>query len=346
MAPVCGVTSSNAHEAIGTAQIRWPGGDLPEDACFQYVEGEYLKGEEYDEFLDDPDRFTLTRIFPRIAKNLAFDQVPLPPLFWLSNTFFLERLGGSLVSAAPTRRALESLLKLADAIDTQKKAARNHVAEMRSLGFPVVSLSLTGTAYDIVSDYLRGLRGSTLDMYRNPESLLALMDLLEESLIAIPVQQSRESGNPRVFIPLHRGAAGFMGEDQFKTFYWPSFKRLIDGLVAAGLTPIPWFEGDYTPRLKYLAELPPGKVAGHFDKVDRRKFKEILGDSMCFWGNVPSSLLCAGTPRQVKDDVKELIDLFGDTGALMIDCSISVPDQAKPENMYALREAVDEYGVL
>ena len=80
---------------------------------------------------------------------------------------------------------------------------------------------------------------------------------------------------------------------------------------------MPLFEGDYTPRLKYLAELPPGKVAAHFDRIDRKKFKEVCGDTMCFWGNVPSSLLVTGTPQQVKDDVKELVDLFGETGLIL-----------------------------
>ena len=109
---------------------------------------------------------------------------------------------------------------------------------------------------------------------------------------------------------------------------------------------MPLFEGGYTSRLKYLAELPAGKVAGHFDHVDRKKFKEICGDTMCFWGNVPASLLCTGTPQEVKDDVKELIDLFGDTGALMIDGNQGIPDEARPENVMAMREAVEEYGVL
>ena len=48
----------------------------------------------------------------------------------------------------------------------------------------------------------------------------------------------------------------------------------------------------------------------------------------------------------MKDDVKELIDLFGDTGALMIDGNQGIPDEARPENVMAMREAVEEYGVL
>ena len=71
-----------------------------------------------------------------------------------------------------------------------------------------------------------------------------------------------------------------------------------------------------------------------------------LGDKMCFWGNVPASLMITGTPAQVKDDVKRLIDLFGDTGALIIDSTVGAPDGAKPENMHALREAVEEYGTV
>jgi uroporphyrinogen-III decarboxylase len=41
--------------------------------------------------------------------------------------------------------------------------------------------------------------------------------------------------------------------------------------------------------------LPPGKVLGHFDVVDKKKAKEIIGDIICFWGNVPPGLLIAGT---------------------------------------------------
>ena len=60
-------------------------------------------------------------------------------------------------------------------------------------------------------------------------------------------------------------------------------------------------------------------MAGHFDIVDIKKCKEILGDTMCFWGNVPAQLLVVGTPQRVKDYVKKLIDTFGDNGGLIID---------------------------
>jgi uroporphyrinogen-III decarboxylase len=71
--------------------------------------------------------------------------------------------------------------------------------------------------------------------------------------------------------------------------------------------------------------------------------KEILGDTVCFRGNVPSSLLYAGTPQQVTDYVKELIDVVGKGGGLMVDCGIWF-DEAKHENVKAMVDFTKKYG--
>ena len=163
--------------------------------------------------------------------------------------------------------------------------------------------------------------------------------------IELTIEMAEQTGNKGVFIPMHRGAGGFMSNDQFARFYWPCFKELLLGLIEAGLTPIPLFEGDYTPRLEFLQKLPPGKIVGHFDLVDRRKAKELIGDVMCFWGNVPASLMCSGTPQQVKEDVKELIDIFGDKGGLIVDSTMGITDDSRPENVQALTDTVHTLGV-
>ena len=66
-APGMAVPPSRSLEALGSKQIRWPGGDLPDDVQFQWVEDEYLKADEYDAFLADPTRFTLHTLWPRLA---------------------------------------------------------------------------------------------------------------------------------------------------------------------------------------------------------------------------------------------------------------------------------------
>jgi uroporphyrinogen-III decarboxylase len=239
---------------------------------------------------------------------------------------------------------LESLLELGREEAASRQAFGDYVAEMTSLGYPMPYLVANITAFDCVSDMLRGMRGSMMDMFQVPDKLLAAIEMHIPWTVQQTVGLAKMTGSPGVFLALHRGAAGFMSDEQYAKFYWPGLKAMILGLLDAGITPIPFFEGDYTPRLKYLQELPPREVLGHFDKIDRRKAKEMIGDVMCFWGNVPGSLLCQGTPEQVKEDVRELIEIFGDNGGVIIDGAMGIPDEAKPENVRALTEAAREFG--
>jgi uroporphyrinogen-III decarboxylase len=65
---------------------------------------------------------------------------------------------------------------------------------------------------------------------------------------------------------------------------------------------------------------------------------------MCFWGNIPPSKMCAGTPGDIEADVRELIEIFGDNGGLIIDSTLGIPDEAKPENVRAMVDATRKYG--
>ena len=336
-------------EIMGMKQVKWPGGDLGDDQPFQWVEGEYMMQDEYDEVLADPNGFTVKKLWPRISSTLApisgMVQMAPPPLLYLSNAYTLPGLIGEMVSPPSMVEILKKALELAEAHEKDKALKVRYTTEMMDLGFPLPFAAVTFPAFDWISDTLRGLRGTSMDMYQVPDKLLALIDIFTPLTIGGAIMNAKQSGNNGVFIPMHRGAGGFMSDEHFAKFYWPCFRALLLGLIEAGLTPIPLFEGDYTPRLTFLQELPPKKIVGHFDHIDRKKAKNLIGDVMCFWGNVPSSLMCAGTPEQVKEDVKELIDIFGDNGGLIIDSTMGLPDESRPENVQALTEAVHEFGV-
>jgi hypothetical protein len=345
-AAAVGVPPAKSCEALQMKQLRWPGGDLPDDAPFQWVEDEYIKADEVDQFLADPNGFAMRTILPRIAgifQPLSFIQ--FPPMYWLANAYSSILLAPFL-SAPGMKEMFEGMAAFCEDAQDFMAAEGGYFGEMAAMGYPRPFVGVGFPAFDLVSDYFRSLRGSTLDMFRQPDKLLAMIDAMVPPSINLIIGACKATNTTRAFIPMHRGAGGFMSDEQFEKFYWPSFTALIYACIENGITPMPLFEGDYTPRLKYLATLPPGKVAAHMDKIDRKKFKEMCGDTMCFWGNVPPSLLATGTPQQVKDDVKELIDLFGDTGALILDSTVGIPDEARPENVLALREAADEYGVL
>jgi uroporphyrinogen-III decarboxylase len=183
-----------------------------------------------------------------------------------------------------------------------------------------------------------------LDMYRRPDKLLEALEKATELTIRIATRRAATSRIPIVFIPLHKGADGFMSEEQYKTFYWPYLKRLIMGVIDAGLIPYVYTEGGYNSRLEIIRDVPKGKVLYHFERVDMARAKDILGDVACIAGNVPNSLLIMGTPEDVKDYCRKLIDTAGKGGGFIMD-SAAIIDEARPENVKAMGDLTREYGV-
>ena len=66
-------------EALAWNRVRLPGVHLPDDKSFQFVEAEYMKAEEYDEYLDDPSDWILRKYLPRLSPRLE-PLAQLPPL--------------------------------------------------------------------------------------------------------------------------------------------------------------------------------------------------------------------------------------------------------------------------
>ena len=179
-------------------------------------------------------------------------------------------------------------------------------------------------------------------MYRCPDKLIDAMEKLVPMMIEQGLQ-AKKSGNPLVSMPLHKGPDGFMSDEQYKTFYWPTLRKVLIGLIDEGLIPVPFFEGNNTSRLEIIRDIPKGKALYRFERVDISLAKEILGDTVAFRGNVPISLLNTGTPEGVKAYVKNLIDIVGKNGGLIVD-SGSVIGEARHENVKAMIEFSKEYG--
>ncbi|MFX0070151.1 MAG: uroporphyrinogen decarboxylase family protein, partial [Candidatus Hermodarchaeota archaeon] len=149
-----------------------------------------------------------------------------------------------------------------------------------------------------------------------------------------------------IFIPIHRGAEGFMNFSQFEEFYWPTLTTLMESLIKNGLIPMPFFEGKYTDRFSYLAEFAKkhkGKLIYWFAQSDLARAKDEFGDYVCIKGNIPASLFIAGTPNQVEAYVKKSIEDCMEGGGYIV-ASSGIPDEAKAENVKAMTDAVFKYG--
>ena len=158
------------------------------------------------------------------------------------------------------------------------------------------------------------------------------------------VGAAQQTGNPLIFMPLHKGADGFLSDEQFKKFYWPTLKQVMVGLIEDGCIPFPALEGHWGSRLEVIQDIPKGKTVWMVDQTDMVKVKETLGQNACLIGNVSSSMLRLGTPQEVKDYAKKLIDTVGKGGGFIMGNGAFF-DEAKPENIKAMVDFTREYGV-
>ena len=154
---------------------------------------------------------------------------------------------------------------------------------------------------------------------------------------------AKMNGAPVVFMPLHKGADGFMNPLQFEKFYWPSLKAVFEGLIAEGCIPFPWAEGGFDSRLDVIKDCPPGVLWG-FDKVDMVRVKKLLGDHLPIGGNLPSSLLSVGKAEEIKAAVKKLINDCGKGGGYIMMTGATIED-VNPANVKTFIDATKEYGV-
>jgi len=327
-------------EMVDPKNMMWPGHGA--FGTHQFIEGEFMKPNEYDALLRDPTDYMLRLYLPRVSGAME----PFQMMHSLSSPAGGYRGALMMADALSTPEIASAIERLQKAGKELRKWHSKMVAfdeEIQKLGFPPFVGSLTLAPFDVISDNLRGMKGTMVDMYRQPDKLLEGVDgILKRMVELIPPAVSGAVNT--VAIPLHRGSEGFMSIKQFEKFYWPTLKGLILALIDKGQMPLVFFEGDYTSRLEYLLELPKGKVFAHFDTTDMFKAKELLNGHMCICGNVPCSLLQAGTPDDVKAHAKKLIDICGKDGGFIMSTRSPV-DDAKPDTLKALIDYTIEYGV-
>jgi len=330
--------SGRVLESLNSKTMVWPGHGAGVNCSHQFVENEYMKAEEYDQFLYDQSDFNIRFLMPR-SYGLMEPLAKLPPLESMQ-----AYLPFHVMATPEFGNMLEALAKISrDATEWQKQIEQLS-NELNEAGFPGKTAMIGGgVPYDMISDFLRGMKGAMLDMYRCPDKLLAAIEKLSQQTLKRIAAAPKAKEFAVAFIALHRGSDGFMSLEQFDKFYWPYLMKLVNSLVDAGYTPEIFFEGDYTKRLEYLLQLPKGKVIARFDRSDMARVKEVLGGHICISGNVPASLLQMSDVDGVKKYCKWLIDVVGKDGGFIMGPG-SVLDEVKTENLKAMIDFTREYG--
>ena len=207
-------------------------------------------------------------------------------------------------------------------------------------GVPVFTAIGPAPGFECLS-YPRTLQQLLLDVFRQPDQVLAAIETIETEQVAQSIERFRllaeatDEGPVAVFVGGGRGA--FLSPKNFDKFYWPFLKSAVERLVDAGITPSLHLDSNHTPYLEHLLDLPAKKVVLELDgATDIFRAKEILRGHMCIMGDVHPGLLALGTPQEVTDYCTRLIDEIGEDGGFILKSGCVIPMNARFENVRAM----------
>jgi hypothetical protein len=331
-------------ETLDYKLYKWPGHGTNPETPYQAVESEYMHADEYDLLIADPSGYWMRKYMPRIFGALA----PWGMLSPFTDIVELPFVGAVMIPVGfpDVQKSFEAYIEAGRlGMEYFQRTSEIDNGNRAQFGTPALIAGFSKAPFDTLGDTLRGTRAIMLDKFRQPDKLLAAMERLVPIAIEMGVRTAAANNSPVVFIPLHKGADGFLSVPDFAKFYWPTLKATIVGLIQEGLMPYVFVEGSYNQRLQYLAdpEIARGRVLWAFDQTDMREAKRILGDHSCIAGNVPVSLLKTAKPEAVTSYVRDLIEVMGHDGGFILSNG-AVLDDAEPENLHAFLDAGKEFG--
>jgi len=312
-------------QAIGLKYYGVPGIDVPPDMGFQYKEPPpekaFMRPDEYDQLIEDPTGYLFNVWLPRVSADVS----PIgEPTSYRNNLSFLK--GGM------------AMMKYFTAFGNQNALLRSESGTVSAIS------GILKAPFDILADKLRGYIGLTMDLFERPDKVLAACEALTPHLTHVALSGADPDKNVPIGFWMHRGCVPFISHEHFNKFYWPTLKPIIEEIWAHGHQVLFYAEGDWNAHLKSFAELPNQSIVYHVDKADIFEAHKAIGNKFCISGGIPNSLLGFGTPNEVRDYCKKVIDGVAKDGGYIMDASAIIQNDAKVENIQAMTDFTREYG--
>jgi len=307
--------SGKVWEILDYRLYAWAGHGLPDNHYFQTIDREYMRDDEYPLLISDPSGFWMKYYLPRVFGALE----PLRKMFEIPTMTEIVHVGAAALpfGLPDVQEMLKRLMEAGNEAMKYTDLFMKLGSQLQSSGFPTIKSGFAKAPFDMIGDTMRGVKGMVMDMYRRPNDVVAACERLATIVIRDAIEACDRMGAAFVFFPLHKGADTFMSPDQFKRFYWPSLRAVMEALNAEGIIPLLFAEGSYNKRLDIIADYPRGWSIWYFDQTDMRKAKETLGDVACIQGNVPSSLMTTAPVEQLRSYCEDLLEIYSSGGFIL-----------------------------
>ncbi len=313
-------------QAIGLKYYGVPGINVPVDTGFQYREPDesdaFMKANEYDALIDDPTGFLYNVWLPRVSTEIRSMDEP---------TSYRNNL--ALVKGAM------AMLSYFSAFGPQCERLRAECGTVSAIA------GIFKAPFDIIADKLRGYTGLTLDMASQPDKVLAACEALMPHLAHVALSTADPNHQVPIGFWMHRGCVPFVTPRQFESHYWTTLKPIIEELWKKGHQTLFYAEGNWDAHLDRFAELPERSIVYHVDRGDILEAHRKLGHKFCLSGGISNFLLSFGTPGQVRDRCRTVIDEVAQDGGYIMDASAIMQNDTSVENLRVMTDFAREYGV-
>lgn len=297
-----GIKINVALAMIWLSRTKLPGRELPEDALWQVEEKKVMEDEDYDLLIEKGYDAFMERLLPRVIDMKEIQE-------------FNEYM--------------------------QKNGEQNAKKIMEN-GYPVVNSGNAAPPFETLCG-ARSMSYFFMDCYKMPDKVKAAIEAMLPRVIENMINTVKNANGMGTWVGGWRGASAMVAPKIWDELVWPSMYKMGKACLENGIVPTFHLDQDWTRDIERFKELPAKSFIINTDGMtDLRKARKVLGDHAAFMGDVPPQLLAQGTPEQVKDYVKRLIDDIGPQG-LFISSGCDAPANAKFENMVAMFEAANEW---
>jgi len=205
--------------------------------------------------------------------------------------------------------------------------------------------------------WMRGFEDFYMDFATDPSLACYLMDKLLEIRMAYWELVLKELGNDIMIVmegeDLGVQSGTMISPEMYRKYVKPREKKLFSYIKKVAPKPVYIFFhtcGSVYEIIPDLIEIgvdilnPVQVSAAH---MDTRRLKKEFGKDIVFWGGGVDTqdVLPHGTPEKVKEEVKRRIDDLAPGGGFVFATVHNIQADVPPENIMAMWEALQEYGV-
>lgn len=253
-----------------------------------------------------------------------------------------------LVGSDTTTKDIEEYPMSDREADYRYEGKDKHVSDIHKKGYAVCAW--VGHTFESAWQ-IRGMEDMLMNFYDNPKLAHTLLERIAEKNIVA----SRKFTEAKVDIVMLGDDVGtqtgmMMSPDIWREFLKPRLERQIKAAKDVNPDVLTWYHSDGNIEviipdlieigLDILNPVQP-------ECMDPVMIKNKYGDELSFWGAIGTqSTMPFGTPQDVKDVVKNMIEKVGHDGGLVLAPTHVLEPEVPWENIDAFVEACKEYGVL